>query len=126
MQTPQPNSAATYILNAAALALAAGIGSFFSWLFTRKKVNPEIDGINAKATLDRAQARHLDAETVDRAFDRIDDLTEIIASLRVENTRLQGVEVANEILTAWNTRMKSTLEANGIRVPAKWESAGDT
>lgn len=122
MQTDsQSSSLAAYILQALAMILAGGVGSLLTSLFNRRKITPEIDGIEAKAALDRAQARRLDSEIIDRTYERIDELTEIIGDLRVENARLQGIEAESKIVVAWNSRMKAVLEREGLKVPTKWE-----
>jgi tRNA A37 N6-isopentenylltransferase MiaA len=123
MQTNPQSSATALALQLAAILFAGGLGAFFKVLWDRKKIIPEIDGIQAKAALDRATARHLDAETVNAAYDRIDELTTIISELRIENQELNGVRKANEILTLWNERMVAILKKEGLRVPSKWEAS---
>lgn len=119
-RTAMQNNASRFAFIDNALAwLAAPVAAVLTalgiWLSGLRKAKPEILVL-------RAQQRHLDGETVDRAYDRIGELLEINTDLRLQLSQLQNVAQANEILVRWNRRMKAALVARGLPVPDKWDS----
>lgn len=72
-----------------AIPLAAVLGYLGSWIQNRKKLKPELSILEANAEKTRAEARKLDAETIDLAHDRIDELVIVNYKLRQDCLDLQ-------------------------------------
>lgn len=123
-QSPSPSALSTlqYVFGALAVFLSGTLGALITWFLQRPKIKPEVDLLQAQADKTRAEMRSLDGQTLDRAYDRIDELHEICERLRTDLARLRGVEEENNILTGWNKRMKALLTLKGIAVPDKWVS----
>lgn len=120
--SPTGLSTVHYVLAGLATILSAAIGALVTFLLKRPKVAPEVDLLQAQAGKTRAEMRSLDGKTLDRAYDRIDELQEIVEALRTEMLRLRPIEQENLILTEWNRRMRAALIAKGLQVPDKWVS----
>lgn len=87
-----PTSASQILLDflkILAIPLAGAIGYLGSWLQNRKKLSSEILFTEANAEKTRAEARKLDGETIDRAYDRIDELVAVNSQLRKDCLELQ-------------------------------------
>lgn len=69
-------------------------GTLIQHLLLRRKLNLEGEANAAKA---KAEARHLDSETIDKAYERIEQLHEIIDQLRAhqEKDRLEMLRLSN-------------------------------
>lgn len=139
MQTPQLPTSST-ALNYAFYVLVTilsgtGIGSIIKLLVDWRKPRAEVESIHATAEKTRAESRSLDSGTIERAFERIDDLYKLIDSLnkelnaerartihyedliyQVKTLEGQLKEKRAEILIyeEQQKRMKGVLDANGI------------
>ena len=109
-----------YALAGLATIIAGAAGSFFTWLSLRKKIAPEIDGIQAAAEKTRAEARQLDGNTIALAYDRIDELWCIvedqrvtIASLSRDNDKKGIAEDLFEDEIRW---LHAVLTASGVKL----------
>jgi hypothetical protein len=77
------------VLKVIAVPVAAALGYLSSWLQNRSKLKPELSILEANAAKTEAEARKLDGETVDRAYDRIDELVAVNYQLRQDCLALQ-------------------------------------
>lgn len=88
MQAPQPptsSSVLNYAIYAVAVILSGtGIGSIIKLLVDWRKPKAEVESIHATAEKTRAEARQLDGSTIDRAYERINDLYKVIDALNDE------------------------------------------
>jgi len=102
-----------------AIPIAGALGYLGSWLQNRKKLNPEIKILDANAAKTEAEARKLDGETVDRAYDRIDELVVVNFQLRQDCLALQRKVDMSEIRDRFNEeqrrKMKALLDIHGIK-----------
>jgi hypothetical protein len=94
-----------------AVPVAGGVGYLFSWFQNRKKLKPELSILEANAEKTRAETRRLDAETIDLAHDRIDELTIINYKLREECLALQRKVDMSEIRDRFNDGQRRKLKA---------------
>jgi hypothetical protein len=78
------------VLKVLSVPLAAAGGYLGSWLQNRRKLRPELKILDANAAKTEAEARKLDGETVDRAYDRIDELVKVNYQLRQDCLALQN------------------------------------
>lgn len=95
-------------------AIATAIGGFIMWLLVgRRKVQPEVNVLAAQAVKDRAEARWRDGDTVNKAWDRIDEMQVIIDGLRASQlvAEREKQEMQRTIETQANT---IKLQANQI------------
>ena len=99
--------------------IGAALGVLGHWLFNRWKQKPEIKILDANAAKTEAEARKLDGETVDRAYDRIDELVIVNFQLRQDCLALQRKADMAEIRDNFNDRqrkkMKALLDLHGIK-----------
>lgn len=80
-----PHSALGQMLYTLVVLLSGGAGgSLILHLLNRRRINSESA---AQAEKTKAEARHLDSETVNRAYDRIEELHTIIDELRAEKEK---------------------------------------
>lgn len=77
------------ILELAKIVAGGIVGAFLQWLNLRKKLKPEIQVIEATAAKTYAEARHLNGESLQDAYDRIEELYVIADSQRTQISRLQ-------------------------------------
>lgn len=81
-ETQIPHSAIGSLAYTVAMLLSGGAGGGLLLHFlNRRRVALESEANAAKT---KAEARHLDSETIDRAYDRIDELHGIIDELRAQ------------------------------------------
>jgi len=88
-----PTSTSQVLLDLAkvlAVPIAGALGYLGSWLQNRKRLSPELKVLDANAAKTEAEARKLDGETVDRAYDRIDELVKVNYQLRQDCLTLQN------------------------------------
>lgn len=107
------------VLKVLAVPLAAALGYLGSWFQNRKKLKPELSILEANAAKTEAEARKLDGETVDRAYDRIDELVVVNFQLRQDCLALQRKVDMGEIRDRFNEeqrrKMKALLDVHGIK-----------
>lgn len=99
---------------------SGGIGSLTTWLLLRKKVAPEVDAIQAGAEKTRAEARRLDAETINQAYERIDELWDIAESQR-ERIRALSMDTDKKsielrLLDDEITWLSAVMKAAGVKL----------
>lgn len=122
MQIPPSSSSSVEqtILELAKFIASGIIGSFLTWLNLRKKLNPEIQQIEASTAKTYAEARHLNGETLKDAYDRIEELYIIADSQRTQIARLQREcdrqNMNEEFLEEELQWMKSVINAAGIKL----------
>lgn len=100
------------LLKVLAVPLAAGIGALGQWLFNRQKRQLEASVNEATAVKTRAEARKLDGETLNMAWDRIDELTAINSELR---TKVDLCEIRSRHHETQQKKMKALLDLHGIK-----------
>lgn len=121
MQEHSPSASQVLLdaLKVLAVPLAAALGYLGSWIQNRKKLKPELSILEASAEKTRAEAKKLDGETLDLAYDRIDDLLDINYELRRENLALQKqvdmAEVRDDFNDKQRRKMKALLDIHGIK-----------
>jgi uncharacterized small protein (DUF1192 family) len=80
-------------------SVTAGLGSFITWIFGRKKENVEIQGSEITNTQEAVKIwREMAQELSDKVKDlteRIDVLTEEVHQLKIENNNLKLQVVSN-------------------------------
>lgn len=107
------------VLKVLAVPLAAALGYLGSWFQNRKKLKPELSILEASAAKTEAEARKLDGETVDRAYDRIDELVIVNFQLRQDCLDLQKKVDMADIRDKFNEeqrrKMKALLDVHGIK-----------
>jgi hypothetical protein len=107
------------ILKVLAVPLAAAGGYFSSWVQNRKRLKPELKILDANAAKTEAEARKLDGETVDRAYDRIDELVKVNYQLRQDCLDLQKKVDLADLRDNFNAeqrkKMKALLDIHGIK-----------
>ena len=87
---PSSSDAVQQTILELARVLAGGlIGSVLTWLHQRGKLKPEITVIEATAAKTFAEARHLNGETLQDAYTRIEELFVIADQQRVQISRVQ-------------------------------------
>lgn len=134
-ETQIPHSAIGSLAYTIAMLLSGGAGGGLLLHFlNRRRQNLESEANAAKA---KAEARKLDSETIDRAYDRIEELHGIIDELRaqqekdrLEMLRLSQVEYVSsqqrsqlerqmielDLADKQIKRMKGILDARGIKL----------
>jgi len=107
------------LLKVLAIPVAGALGYLGSWFQNRKKIRPEIKILDANAAKTEAEARKLDGETVDRAYDRIDELVIVNFQLRQDCLALQRQVDMAEIRDRFNEeqkrKMKALLDIHGVK-----------
>jgi hypothetical protein len=107
------------VLKVLAVPFLAASGYFAAWIQNRKKLKPELKILDANAAKTEAEARKLDGETVDRAYDRIDELVMVNYQLRQDCLALQRKVDMSEIRDRFNDgqrrKMKALLDIHGIK-----------
>ena len=102
-----------------AIPLAGGVGYLVSWFRNRGKAKPERSILEATAVKTLAEAKKLDGETLDLAYDRIDELLIINYRLREDLLELKKQIDMGEIRDSFNEkqrkRMKALLDVHGIK-----------
>lgn len=84
-EAPVPHSAIGSLAYTVAMLLSGSAGTgILLHLLNRRRVNSESEANAVKA---KAEARHLESEIIDRAYDRIDDLHAIIDELRAQQDK---------------------------------------
>lgn len=84
-ETQIPHSAIGSLAYTIAMLLSGSAGTgLLLHVLNRRRQNIESEANAAKA---KAEARHLDSETIDRAYERIDAMHEIIDELRAEQDK---------------------------------------
>ena len=94
-----------------AIPLATGAGYLLSWIQNRKKLRPELSILEANAGKTEAETRKLDSETIDRAYDRIDELVVVNFQLRQDCLALQKKVDMAEIRDRFNDQQKRKMKA---------------
>jgi hypothetical protein len=97
---------------ALAIPIAGAIGAIVSWFVNRKRSYGEIANLEASAVKTRAEARRLDGETVNLAWDVIDELTKVNFELRRE---LDLSEIRGRHNEQQQRKMKALLDLHGIK-----------
>jgi hypothetical protein len=95
-----------------AIPLAGAIGALLAKLFEWGKQKPEISAIQAGAEKTRAEARKLDGETINLAWDRISELTDINFELR---RQLDLCEIRVRHHEAQEKRLKALIDIHEIK-----------
>lgn len=122
MQIPPSSSSSVEqtVLELAKFVASGIVGSFLTWLNLRKKLNPEIQQIEASTAKTYAEARHLNGETLKDAYDRIEELYVIADSQRTQLARLQREcdrqSMNEEFLEEELKWMKSVIDAAGVKL----------
>lgn len=109
-----PHSAVGQLLYTLVVLLSGGAGgSLILHLLNRRRINTESA---AQAEKIKAEARHLDSETVNRAYDRIEELHAIIDELRAEKEtdRLELLRMSH--LEYVSEQQKKQLEQQRIEL----------
>lgn len=109
-----PHSVFGEVLYTIAMLLSGGVGgSVIGHLLNRRRINLESE---ARAAKTKAEARHLDSETIDRAYERIEELHEIIDELRAqqERDRLELLRMSH--MEYLNRQQKSEIERQKIEL----------
>jgi hypothetical protein len=121
MQT-QPSSSGLeqLFIEVAKFLGTGGLVGFLTWLTMRKKVKPEIQLTEATAAKTYAEARHIDGETLNDAYKRIEELYVIADGQRTQISRLQmecdkrGMELEfQETELKW---LKGVMHAAGVNL----------
>ena len=106
-------------LKVLAIPIAGGIGALVARFFEWGKRKPEVSILEANAAKTEAEARKLDGETVDRAYDRIDELVIVNFQLRQDCLELQKKVDMAEIRDRFNDeqrrKMKALLDVHEIK-----------
>src|SRR5688500_9294318 len=106
-------------LKVLAIPIATGAGYLLSWLQNRKKLKPELSILGANAGKTEAETRKLDGETIDRAYDRIDELVDVNYQLRQDCLALQKKVDMGDIRDRFNEeqrkKLKALLDVHGIK-----------
>lgn len=106
-------------LKVLAVPLAGGVGYLLSWFRNRERQKPEISILEANAAKTEAEARKLDGETVDRAYDRIDELVIVNFQLRqdclAQQKKLDMAEIRDRFNEEQRRKMKALLDIHGIK-----------
>lgn len=112
--SPIPHSLVGQIIYAVTLLLSGTtVGGLIIHLLNRRRLNTESEAQAAKA---KAEARKLDSETINQAYDRIEELHEIIDQLRAkqETDRLEILRLSQvEYISA---QQHSQLEQQRIEL----------
>lgn len=95
-----------------AIPIAGALGALIAKLFEWSRRKPEISAIHATAEKTRAEARKLDGETINLAYDRIDELTEINFELRKQ---LDLCEIRGRHHEEQEKRMLALMALHGIK-----------
>lgn len=121
MQEHSPSASQVLVdfLKVLAIPIAGGIGYLVSWFRSRGKRKPELSILEATAEKTRAEARKLDGEIIDGAYDRIDELQIINYQLRKDCLALQKQVDMADIRDGFNEKqrkkMKALLDVHGIK-----------
>jgi hypothetical protein len=91
-----------------ALIVGVVLGQFVKLL----KVKPEVSILQASAEKTRAEARKLDGETINLAWERIDELTEINSELRKQ---LDLCEIRGRHHENQEAKMLALLKLHGVK-----------
>ena len=130
-----PHSLVGQVVYTATLLLSGTtVGGLIIHLLNRRRQNLESEANAAKA---KAEARHLDSETIDRAYERIADLNDIIDELRAQQDKdrlellrvsrleyesqqqrrqIEQQEIELELSDKQIKRMKGFLDAKGLKL----------
>lgn len=99
--------------------IGAALGVLGHWLFNRWKQKPELSILEASAGKTEAETRKLDGETIDRAYDRIDELVEVNYQLRQDCLALQRkvdmADIRDKFNDGQRRKMKALLDLHGIK-----------
>lgn len=109
-----PHSIVGQVLYTLATFLSGSVGgSLLLHFLNRRWQNSESEARAAKA---KAEARHLDSETIDRAYERIDELHDIVDELRAqqEKDRLEILRMSH--IEYISERQQSQLEQQRIEL----------
>lgn len=118
----EQSSASQYLLDflkILAIPIAGGVGALVARFFEWGKRKPELAILDANAAKTRAEARKLDAETIDLAHDRIDELVIVNFQLRQDCLALQRKVDLADLRDNFNAeqrkKMKALLDVHGIK-----------
>src|SRR5678815_5671318 len=104
------------VLKVMAVPLAAALGYLGNWFQNRKRLKPELKNLDANAAKTEAEARKLDGETVDRAYDRIDELVVVNFQLRQDCLALQKqldmADIRDKFNDGQRRKMKALLDVH--------------
>jgi hypothetical protein len=123
------------VLKILAVPLAAIGGYLGSWLQNRKKLQPELRILDANAAKTEAEARKTDGETLDRAYDRIDELVLVNYQLRKDCLELQKkldiAEMREKLYDEGRRNTKALLDLQEtkdteIKPPSTGQSSSET
>src|SRR5688572_21098043 len=107
------------LLKSLQVPIGAVVGALVHWLISRWKRKPELSILEANAEKTRAEAKKLDGETLDLAYDRIDELVIVNYQLRKENLALQRDVDLAAIRDRFNEeqrrKMKALLDVHDIK-----------
>lgn len=114
MQTGSPASSHWLLdfLYALAIPIAGGIGVLVTWFLNRKKRIGEVQFNEAGIEKTRAEARHLHGETLNLAWERIDELQVVNSKLRME---LDLCEIRGRFNEQQQKKLKALLDVHGIK-----------
>lgn len=102
-----------------AVPLAAVGGYLGSWFQNRKKLRPELAILDANARKTRAEAKKIDGEALDQAWERIDELAAVNFQLRKDCLELQKKVDLADLRDNFNAeqrkRMKALLDIHSIK-----------
>jgi hypothetical protein len=121
MQEHSPSASQVLLdfLKILAIPIAGGIGYLFSWFRNRGKRKPELSILEASAAKTRAEAKKLDGETLDLAYERIDELVVVNFQLRKDLLDLQKkvdmAEIRDKFNDGQRRKMKAMLDVHGIK-----------
>jgi hypothetical protein len=106
-------------LKVLAIPIAGGIGALIARFSEWGKRKPELSILEANAGKTEAETRKLDGETIDRAYDRIDELVAVNFQLRQDCLALQRKVDMSDIRDRFNDgqrrKMKALLDVHGIK-----------
>ena len=99
-------------LQTLATPVALLVGVIIGWFIKLKKVRPEVSVLEASAEKTRAEARKLDGETINLAWERIEELIEINSQLRMQSDLC---EIRIKHHENQEKRMKALLDLHQIK-----------
>ena len=97
MQTPpSPPSTLAWYLLALATPLASGLSVLFTYLFTRPKQSADIHESRARTLKTEAESRQIDSDIIQKAYQRLEQLEEIVRNMGVskltDESRIRALE----------------------------------
>jgi hypothetical protein len=102
-----------------AIPVAGGIGALVARFLEWGKRKPEVSILEANAEKTRAEAKKLDGETINLAYDRIDELVMVNFQLRQDclalQKRLDMADIRDRFNDEQRRKMKALLDIHNIR-----------